>query len=577
MYEIGTGKADITAFKPGIGMMGYGVFHNRIDGVETKLFARAFAFRNPESGKKVVFVNAEMCFMTISVKRGVIKRLQRKYAELGYDYPNVFLTAQHTHSGPAGYSHYGLYNISTPGFVPEVYKVFVDGIVDAIVEADKNLKPATLKMHKGSFAPEIDVAFNRSIKAYNRNPEVEPKVEPKDWHLAVNREMTLFRADTAEGTPIGAFNFFGLHCTSVHNDNTKINADNKGYAAVFHEKDLKKTNPDFVSIFAQNITGDVTPNYVWDKKKKWTRGPYENDVESAKYSGRLQFEKAKEIFEDINNGVTLQGNNIDFGLMYVNFAKVTADPEFTGGNTDAQTGPTCHGVAFLKGTVEGPGMDAVGAAAAITASQTIKRYEQTIAALHLVSKKERKRIWHKYKVQGKKNIIIESGERKLLGTYNVKSVVVPGFVDPTIKYFKYFHKKGALDHKPWTAQTLPLQMMILDNIAFCSVPGEITTIAGQRLQNTILEVLKERGVTEVIICTYANAYSGYITTYEEYQAQCYEGGHTLFGEYTLAAFQTKYREFAQEMLKPAEERTVDSTISPVEFTDAELHKKLFTF
>jgi len=80
----------------------------------------------------------------------------------------------------------------------------------------------------------------------------------------------------------------------------------------------------------------------------------------------------------------------------------------------------------------------------------------------------------------------------------------------------------------------------------------------------------------VILSPYANAYSGYITTYEEYQVQCYEGGHTVFGEWTLAAYQTKFKELALQMLKKESERNLDSGVSPVEFTEEELKKRIYS-
>ena len=50
---------------------------------------------------------------------------------------------------------------------------------------------------------------------------------------------------------------------------------------------------------------------------------------------------------------------------------------------------------------------------------------------------------------------------------------------------------------------------------------------------------------QVLLCTYANDYMGYVTTNEEYQEQCYEGGHTIFGQWTLAAFQTRLTTLAR--------------------------------
>ncbi|MBP7389479.1 MAG: neutral/alkaline non-lysosomal ceramidase N-terminal domain-containing protein, partial [Chitinophagales bacterium] len=91
-----------------------------------------------------------------------------------------------------------------------------------------------------------------------------------------------------------------------------------------------------------------------------------------------------------------------------------------------------------------------------------------------------------------------------------------------------------------------------------------------RLRDSLFEVLKQRGVSQVILCPYANGYSGYITTYEEYQTQCYEGGHTVFGEWSLAALQTKFDVLAHEMIKPKEERKFTHDAIPPDFTEEEL-------
>ena len=76
-------------------------------------------------------------------------------------------------------------------------------------------------------------------------------------------------------------------------------------------------------------------------------------------------------------------------------------------------------------------------------------------------------------------------------------------------------------------------------------------MAGARLRAGVAERLAPRGVSRVLLCTYCNDYMGYVTTFEEYQEQAYEGGHTIFGQWTLAAFQTKFAELADELCKPA--------------------------
>lgn len=572
MFELGTGKYDITAFKKGIGMMGYGMHFNTVEAIETHLSARAFVIKDPSSSKKIVFVNAEMCFITISVKGGVVKKLQEKYPQFGYTSDNVMLTAQHTHSAPGGYSHYGFFNLSIPGFVPEVYQTIVNGIVEAIVQAESCIQPANIYLNTGVFEPDLEVAFNRSIKAYNANPEIS-KIDENKTHLAVDREMTLLRMDGLNGEKIGMVNWFGVHTTNISNDNTKICYDNKGYASAYFEEDilLAGNQKNFIGIFAQGATGDISPNFIWDKKKKWMRGKFEDDFESARFNGKLQYTKAKAIYESATKNEPLK-NEIDHALMYADFSNIKPDSEFTNGQ-EVRTGAACLGVSFFEGTAEARGMNDTLGAITRFLSRVVKNYE-FVKAIFL-SDEKRNKIRDKYKIHGKKDILFETTERKVLGTSDIKNMIIPSWADRGIETFKKQYSNGSLN-KPWTPEVLPLQIFLIGELAIASFPGEITTVAGYRLKETILSILKKRGITKVILSSYANAYCGYVTTFEEYQCQLYEGGHTVFGEWTLAAFQTKFKELALQLLKQPEERTIDKSVVPIEFTNEELSKRSYS-
>ncbi|MFT4644811.1 MAG: neutral ceramidase, partial [Planctomycetota bacterium] len=176
----------------------------------------------------------------------------------------------------------------------------------------------------------------------------------------------------------------------------------------------------------------------------------------------------------------------------------------------------------------------------------------------------------KYYAQGNKAIIIESGARKILGTYNVSKMIIPGWADETVHALKEFHRKGAFNKHPWTQQVLPLQILKLGTIALVSFPFEITTIAGQRLKKSVGDILLGNGYTDIILCPYSNSYAAYITTFEEYQVQNYEGGHTVFGEWSLAALQTEFEKLAVEMLKPKAQRNLSNEIVPRQFTENDL-------
>lgn len=575
MYLIGLGKGDITAFVKGVGMLGYGIHYNTMERVDTPLWARAFIFIDKQTSKKICFVNCEIAFITIAIKKGVLKTLERHHPEFGYDEDNLMLTAQHTHAGPSGFSYYGLYNLSTPGFVMEVYKKVVAGIVESIVNAEKNVQPARLELGKGTFEADKQVAFQRSLKAYNLNPEVKEKITHENRHLALDREMTLLRIVGEDGKDLGSINWFGVHPTSLPNTNHGVNADNKGYAATYLEEHYsKKGNSNYIGAFAQGTCGDVTPRFVYNPVYPFQRGQWEgkypDDVKSAQFNGELQFEKAKEIAES-DKQTAIQNSGIDYEVLYVNFGDVTADPKFANGNTNAQTGSATMGVAFFTGTfVDGPGMHPAVAKVVIGMVQFIKALEKLKARFG--SDDYKKIIERKYRTQGNKHILVETNTRRVLGTKRINKIFVPGWADPAIGTFKHFYNKVGDNKKPWTPKVLPLQLFIIGDMAWAGFPFEITTIAGKRLKEQLEEVLSARGVKHVILCPYANGYSGYMTTYEEYQAQVYEGGHTVFGEWSLAALQTKFDVLAKQMLVSKEERKMQHDSIPPDFTEEELNQ-----
>ena len=52
-----------------------------------------------------------------------------------------------------------------------------------------------------------------------------------------------------------------------------------------------------------------------------------------------------------------------------------------------------------------------------------------------------------------------------------------------------------------------------------------------------------------MIAGLANSYSHYITTYEEYQQQRYEGASTLYGPHTLAGYQQTFYRLTTSLAK----------------------------
>ncbi|MFP2907973.1 neutral/alkaline non-lysosomal ceramidase C-terminal domain-containing protein [Pyxidicoccus sp. 3LFB2] len=98
---------------------------------------------------------------------------------------------------------------------------------------------------------------------------------------------------------------------------------------------------------------------------------------------------------------------------------------------------------------------------------------------------------------------------------------------------------------------LPLQLVRLGNLALVAVPFEMTTMAGRRLRETVRARLAPVGVDHVVIAGLSNAYSGYLTTRQEYAKQDYEGASTHFGPWQLAAVQQETAKLAEALASGA--------------------------
>ncbi len=553
MYTIGVSKVDMTFFKKGNGMLGYGMHFHKIEGVETPQYVRAFVIATPS--KKLVFVNADFCFSTSYLKARVVRQLALNHADLGFNNANIMITAQHTHSAAGGYTQHLAYNFTMPGFQEAVYLKYSDAIIEAIVKADHAKKPGHIKHHDGQFDKDAEVCFNRSVRAYNKNPEVGVKVPLKKRHVAADRNMKLLRFDDTNNQTIGSINWFGVHTTSVSNRYRKVCYDNKGYAADYFEQYLASTQAtEGVTAFAQDATGDISPNFIWDRKNREYRGKFEDDYESAAYNGQLQFEKARDIYQSAAKiGKKIEGG-IDYIMMYADMSDVSIDADYTGGLKHETTAQATWGMSFLEGTTDGQGATKIMGNAVRMILGTIRSVEVLAARMSKDPQRQRQ-VMDYYNAHHPKAIIINHETGVTAGAVHPEKLVVPGFIDPSIKFIKFANKVGYGKKTPWVPKRLPLQIFVIGQLAIVGIPAEITTIAAKRLRKTVAKVLEERGVSEVILSPYANSYAGYITTYEEYRLQLYEGGHTLFGKWTLAAYQMKFKALAEELLKKEEDRT----------------------
>jgi neutral ceramidase len=105
----------------------------------------------------------------------------------------------------------------------------------------------------------------------------------------------------------------------------------------------------------------------------------------------------------------------------------------------------------------------------------------------------------------------------------------------------------------WVADVLPVQLVRIGPLVLIALAQEVTIVAGLRLRRAVADAL-DTPLENVLVQGYANDYAGYVTTPEEYTAQRYEGGHTMFGRWELPAYLQEVTRLAGDLQaeKPSE-------------------------
>ncbi|MEU0470201.1 neutral/alkaline ceramidase [Amycolatopsis sp. NPDC006131] len=486
-YLVGVGISDVTGPAAECGMMGYSMPQQQTAGIHQRTRARAYIVAEP-GGRRIVFVNADVGALFQSVHQGVLARLAERYGDL-YTEQNVLLNATHTHAGCGGSSWYAAYNLSILGFQRQTYDAQVDGITEAIQQAHGNLAPGTISLGRTELT---DASVNRSRTAF----ELNPRADKDHFPLAIDPAVTVLRFRQG-GRDVGAIAWFATHGTSMTNANKLISGDNKGYAAYAweHGRGTRYLDgePEFVACFPQTNSGDMSPNL----NLKPGSGPTEDEFENTRIIGERQFTAAKAAFDNATTAVT---GPLDFRFCYVDMSRVTVDGRYTPDGRQRTTATAAIGVSMLAGSTEdGPGLPLP---------------------------------------EGVRNPFIDALggmdapiPQALADAHAPKVIAVPF---------------GAMKPHPWAPEVLPLQILRLGQLHLVAGPAEYTIVAGLRVRRT---VAAELGVPleNVIMQGYANAYSQYVTTPEEYDSQQYEGASTLFGRYTLPAYQQEFARLAAAM------------------------------
>lgn len=559
MYMVGWSKQEIPIQPKGYAMFGYGMWTHRAYEKRTALFARTFSIREMNATQPLLICCLDFGCITHAIRSGVVDVLKQKLAER-FNEQQLVLMATHTHSGPGGCAYEALYNMPTPGFVPEHLDAVVEAVVKSILDALATEQETEIRYSTGQFDENTPVAWNRALKSYNRNPDVTQR-DIHETHLALNREMQLLGFYRQQQL-CGLISLFGVHATCLSNQLNAYDGDNKGYAATISEQYLAEQGVHQpVTIFAQASAGDVSPHFHGPKQDA-IRNKIQGEAEYqyAQQNGRYQSDLALQALS--SSSQPLEGT-LDAVLSYVDLSQVDIPVEFSQGVKNAKTSAACHGVAFFGGTP----VDGKGAAKPITMAMSLLSRQVRKKRLANPNAPDYDKYHALYSSQYPKDIILESPDNQLLG----KGLdVQPSFLDPLIREMNRQVKAGAIQHSPLVPSVVPLQILKLGQLLLVCCPGEITTTSAQRVIQTVYQSSKSMSSQYVCIASYCNDYMGYITTNEEYQQQAYEGGHTLYGQWTQAAIQYKFQGLAQQLSLEKSMRSYDQSTRPAQIPQHEI-------
>ncbi|CAG0885332.1 unnamed protein product [Cyprideis torosa] len=482
-FRIGIGIADVTGPPAGVGMMGYAKAEQVNHGIHTRLFSRAFIICDEVNC--IVFVTADIGMLDTAVKIKVIERLEAEFGGIYHD-KNVILSGTHTHSGPAGYLQYVLFQFTNLGFIEITFNAIVDGIVQSIKEAHDNIVPGRMFYTEGTV---MNANINRSPLSYLANPRWEREMYEYD----VDKTMQLIRFEDLAGSPIGMLNWFAVHPTSMNNTNKLTSGDNKGVASMIFER---RMNPGalmgkgkFVAGFASSNLGDVSPNILGarcqdtgevcdsltstcngNSKLCIASGPGRDMFESTWIIGERQSNAAWNLFNDVASQKPIRGS-VRFAHQYVNMSNYELEIMAPNGSQIlVHTCPPAMGYSFAAGTTDGPGE--------FDFTQINWPYD-----------------WQPHVV-----------DTQLAVIGDIAIAAVPGEMT--------------------TMSGRRLRRVLLDVMMQYGIQDPVAVTAG--------------------LC---NTYSDYIATFEEYQIQRYEAASTIYGPHTLAAYEDQYRNLAMQLME----------------------------
>jgi len=526
VLEAGFGRVDITP-PPGVGLAGNGPEGSLARGYRIRLYARVLVLSD-SGGNRLALVVGDLALSSAL--------LQRRVAEItgpsvGIGVDRLILAATHTHAGPSHYFEAAAYNeegSSVFGYDPVMVDSLAGRIARAVVRAVADLKPARVAWGRRSVWGLTRI---RSLPAMLRN--IPTPVAASDAptgllpeYRLVNPELAMLRVDQWDDAsrsfrPLGAFSIFAMHGTGNAPANDLLDADIHGIAERRVERHIEHLRgqgsdtgfvPRTFYLLANGAEGDVSP--AWPPQSRCALsaptiagvigGPFERSI--WKWQDRTPANAAgcqhaaRQAVDWIGEQLGDSANALFDALGQSLSDQLPLARAFL-------TVPLRDSAVAL-GLCPEP---AAGMATYAGADDAHTRVDG-------------------WRIFGLFDVGLEQGapNSNQSGCHREKHLLVDGFV-------------GDVANRAFVTKKLPsyaqFSVLQIGDRVIGTIPGEPTTTVGRRMQEAMLTAANGKHPTsEVLILGHTNGYLEYVTTPEEYTAQFYEGGSTLYGPHEAEVF-----------------------------------------
>ncbi len=478
-WRVGAASIDITP-PLGYGMAGHSLEGRNSVGVWTRLRAHAIAIEDRD-GVPVVMVATDLWATPAALADRVTERLQTDHGMRTLGRAQLVLAATHTHHGPGHFSTaagYAQHAGPSTGFDPVLFEWLAERIAVAAAQAFASRRPATLELHRVA-VPTL--ARNRSLTPFVSNPEAKAI-------LSANAVLPGCSAPPEASESDAALSIDPCHAidprlrTLVARD-----ADGSTLIAVAGIFAMHPTAmPNRTEVYHADLFGVAT-----QQARSTLRRAGHDEVVVAMFNGAEG---------DVSPNWSSQGRPATTSLGRALAEALTLSIETPG---DTLAGTVGYGLArvdlsgapVLRPTTQSPGT---------TGRRAIPGYGQFGGA------EDGRTRFHRL---GWKEGV--TAKRRRRPGHGRKRPGLPPFA------LALAHPK---DDFP---SVVPVGLVQLGALSLITLPGEFTTVMGQRIERRVSEALGTAG--PVVSIGLSGEYLSYFTTPEEYDHQHYEGASMLYG------------------------------------------------